>query len=285
MYRLAPLEPIDYLIIGHLTRDLTPDGPRLGGTASYASLTARALGLRVGILTACEDCLSAPELDGNGIRIVGMRSDITTTFENIQTPTGRVQYLHSLAPTIDLSMVPEPWRNTPIVHLGPIAREVDPMLARAFSSSFVGLTPQGWMRSWDETGRVHFSEWPEASFVLSNSNAAVFSIEDVQGNENIIEEMVSASRVLVVTEGDNGARVYWNGDLRRIRPPQMSEVDPTGAGDIFAASFFFRLNATRDPWEAARFATQLASASVTRLGLKGVPTEEDVRASMTQIID
>ncbi len=285
MYRLAPLEPIDYLIIGHLTRDLTPDGPRLGGTASYASLTARALGLRVGILTACEDCLSAPELEGNGIQVVGLRSDTTTTFENIQTPNGRIQYLHSLAPTIDVSMVPERWRNTPIVHLGPIAREVDPMLSRAFPSSFVGLTPQGWMRAWDEKGRVRFSEWPEASFVLQNSNAAVFSIEDVQGNENIIEEMVSASRVLVVTEGANGARVYWNGDLRRIRPPQESEIDPTGAGDIFAASFFFRLNATRDPWEAARFATQLAAASVTRYGLKGVPTEEEVRANMAQIIE
>jgi len=285
MYRLIPLEPIDYLIIGHLTRDLTPDGPRLGGTASYASLTARALGLRVGILTACEDCLSAPELEGNGIRVVGMRSDTTTTFENIQTPNGRVQYLHSLAPSINLAMVPEAWRNTPIVHLGPVAKEVDPMLARAFSSSFVGLTPQGWMRSWDETGRVHFSEWPEASFVLQNANAAVLSIEDVRGDERIIEEMVSASRVLVVTEGANGARVYWNGDVRRIRPPKMNEVDPTGAGDIFAAAFFFRLSTTRDPWEAARFATQLASASVMRPGLKGVPTPEEVQASMAQIVE
>jgi sugar/nucleoside kinase (ribokinase family) len=213
-----------------------------------------------------------------------MRSDTTTTFENIQTPNGRVQYLHSLAPSINLAMVPEAWRNTPSVHLGPVAKEVDPMLARAFSSSFVGLTPQGWMRSWDETGRVHFSEWPEASFVLQNANAAVLSIEDVRGDERIIEEMVSASRVLVVTEGANGARVYWNGDVRRIRPPKMNEVDPTGAGDIFAAAFFFRLSTTRDPWEAARFATQLASASVMRPGLKGVPTPEEVQASMAQIV-
>jgi sugar/nucleoside kinase (ribokinase family) len=285
MYRYAPLEPIDYLIIGHLTRDLTPDGPRLGGTASYASLTARALGLRVGILTACEDCLAAPELEREGIQVVGMRADTTTTFENIQTPAGRVQYVHSIAPNIDLSMVPETWRNTPIVHLGPVAREVDPTLTRGFSSSFIGLTPQGWLRSWDEEGRVHFSEWPEATFVLQNVNAAVMSIEDVRGDENIVEEMASASRVLVVTEGANGARVYWNGDLRRVRPPMMSEMDPTGAGDIFAAAFFFRLNATRDPWEAARFATQLASASVMRVGLEGVPTLEEVQVVMTEIID
>jgi hypothetical protein len=52
MFSLTPLEPINYLIIGHLTRDLTPDGPRLGGTAAYAGLTASALGLRVGIVTS-----------------------------------------------------------------------------------------------------------------------------------------------------------------------------------------------------------------------------------------
>jgi sugar/nucleoside kinase (ribokinase family) len=284
MYRLAPLESIDYLIIGHLTRDILPDGSRLGGTAAYAALTARALGMRVGILTACEDCLSAPELEGEGIHVIGIRADTTTTFENIQTPTGRIQYLHSLAPSIGLSMIPEQWLNTPIVHLGPVAREVDPTLARAFPGSFVGLTPQGWLRSWDEQGRVSFAEWPEASFVLQYAGAAVISIEDVRGNEDIIEEMASSVRVLAVTEGAYGARLYWNGDLRRFRPPPMEETDPTGAGDIFATAFFYRLNATRDPWEAARFATNLASYSVMRYGLNGVPLPDEVQAVMTEVL-
>jgi hypothetical protein len=75
MYRITPLEPVDYLIIGHLTRDLLPSGSRLGGTAAYSALTARALGLRVGILTACEDCLSTPELDEAGVQVVGLRSE------------------------------------------------------------------------------------------------------------------------------------------------------------------------------------------------------------------
>jgi sugar/nucleoside kinase (ribokinase family) len=284
MYRLAPLEPIDYLIIGHLTRDILPGGSRLGGTAAYAALTARALGMRVGILTACEDCLTAPELEREGIQVVGMRAETTTTFENIQTPTGRIQYLHSLAPTLSVQMVPEPWLAAPIVHLGPVAREIDPNMARAFSGSFVGITAQGFLRSWDAQGRVSFAEWPEASFVLQYAGAAVISIEDVRGNEEIIDEMASAVRVLAVTEGAYGARLYWNGDLRRFRPPPMDEVDPTGAGDIFATAFFYRLSATRDPWEAARFATNLASYSVMRYGLAGVPIPEEVQVVMTEIL-
>lgn len=284
MYRMAPLEPIDYLIIGHLTKDLTPTGPRLGGTASFSSLTARALGLRVGILTSCEECMDATELEEAGVQVVGMRSGETTTFENIYTPEGRVQIIHSVAPSIDLSQVPDVWRSTPIVHLGPVAREVDPNLARSFPNALVGLTPQGWMRDWDDQGRVHYTDWPESTFVLQHANAAVMSIEDVKGDERVIEDFASAIRVLAVTEGPNGCRLYWNGDLRRFRPPQMVEVDPTGAGDIFAAAFFVRLYSTRDPWEAARFATNLAAYSVLRVGLKGVPTADEVAAVMTEVI-
>ena len=52
MYNLTPLEPVDYLVIGHVTHDLTPSGSRLGGTAAYSALTAQALGMRVGVFTA-----------------------------------------------------------------------------------------------------------------------------------------------------------------------------------------------------------------------------------------
>ena len=46
MYRQMSIEPIDYLMIGHITRDETPEGPRLGGTSTFSSLMAKALGLK-----------------------------------------------------------------------------------------------------------------------------------------------------------------------------------------------------------------------------------------------
>ena len=202
-----------------------------------------------------------------------MRSEETTTFENNYTPNGRVQYLHKLAPALDFSMVPEQWRSTPIIHLGPVAREVDPTLARAFTNSFVGLTPRAGCVPGTARDASPSPSGLKPSFVLQHANAAVISIEDVRGNESIVEEMASSIRVLAVTEGANGARLYWNGDLRRFRPPQMQEIDPTGAGDIFASAFFIRLQATRDPWEAARFATNLAAylGDALRAGWRTAP--------------
>jgi sugar/nucleoside kinase (ribokinase family) len=61
-------------------------------------------------------------------------------------------------------------------------------------------------------------------------------------------------------------------------------VDPTGAGDIFAAAFFTRLLSTRDPWEATRFATLVASCSVTRVGLGGIPTPSEIEECMLEIL-
>ncbi len=283
MYRTAPLDPIDYLMIGHITRDLIPGGSTVGGTASYSARAAQALGLRVGIVTACESCAEENAL--RGIPIAGLFSDETTTFENIQTPQGRVQRIHARAPLLDLSLVPEQWRSAPIVHLGPVDNEVDPNLVRAFPHATIGITPQGWMREWDAAGHVRFRDWLEAGFILERASAAVLSIEDIHNDESYVEDFASRIRVLAITEAAKGARIYWNGDVRRFSPPQVNEVDPTGAGDIFAAAFFSRLSATRDPWEAGRFATQFAAYSVQRRGLEGVPTADELALCMTEVVE
>jgi sugar/nucleoside kinase (ribokinase family) len=53
-------------------------------------------------------------------------------------------------------------------------------------------------------------------------------------------------------------------------------VDATGAGDIFAASFLVRLRESGDPIAAARFASCLASQSITRRGLDSIPLPAEI---------
>lgn len=105
---------------------------------------------------------------------------------------------------------------------------------------------------------------------------AVLSIEDVQGDENVIASLIEQVPILVVTEADLGARLYWNGDYRHFSPPKYPEIDATGAGDIFATAFFSRMLESKDPWESARFATLIASNSISRVGLASIPTAEEV---------
>ncbi len=280
---LLTLEPVDYLVIGHLTRDLTPDGERLGGTAAYAALTARALGLRVGVLTAAADDLDLSPLAG--LPLIVQSATETTTFENRYLEDGkREQRLHARASQIDWNLLPQAWRRAPILHLGPVAAELNPTLPPFLNFTLLGLTPQGWMRTWDAEGRVYQRKWQEGEALLSQAGAVVISLEDVAGDEGEVERLAHQVPILVVTEGAAGARLYWHGDPRRFHAPRVREVDATGAGDIFAAAFFIRLYVTRDPWEAARFATRLAAISVTRPGLEGVPTPQEIETCMMEVL-
>ena len=118
---------------------------------------------------------------------------------------------------------------------------------------------------------------------MPQAGAVVIGREDVGGDEEWIEAMAHQTRILAVTEAEAGAVLYWNGDRRRFRAPEVEELDATGAGDIFATAFFIRLSATRDPWEAARFATQLSARSVTRMGLEGIPTQHEIDECLMEV--
>ena len=282
MQSLFSNQTIDYLLVGHITKDVLPGSSSLGGTVTYSSLMARALGLRVGIVTAIGEEVSLASF--SGIPVINYPTNLTTTFENIQTSTGRRQVIHEVAPKITFNQIPENWLSASIVHLAPVAQEVEPALVRNFPTALIGVTPQGWLRSWNSSGEVSHTEWPEASFVLSQSGAAVISVDDIHADEERIEELATYCPVLAVTEGNIGTRLYWNGDVRRFRPPEVDEVDSTGAGDIFAAAFFIRLFTTRDPWEAARFATMIAAHSVSRNGLGAIPTADEIDQSLVEVL-
>ncbi len=282
MSHLISLEPVDYLVIGHVAHDLTPGGYRLGGTAAYSALTARALGMKVGIVTAHGTETSLDEL--NGVSVISLDSPKSTTFENIYTADGRTQYLRARASRINFTHIPDSWRNASILHLGPIANEMDATVPNGFSPALLGVTPQGWMRQRDAENRVSRIEWKDSEVLLKHAGAIVISREDVNGDDELIEHMAHQTQLLVVTEAHEGCVLYWHGDRRRFRAPAVREVDATGAGDVFAAAFFVRLYKTRDPWEAARFATLIASRSVARVGLEGIPTSADIEECLMEVL-
>jgi sugar/nucleoside kinase (ribokinase family) len=103
----------------------------------------------------------------------------------------------------------------------------------------------------------------------------VLSDEDVT-DPALIEKYASQTRVLVVTTGAAGCTIYASGRRSDFPVHPSYEVDPTGAGDIFAAAFFTRLHATSDLETSARFANCVAASSVTRVGLFGTPTPDEV---------
>lgn len=281
MLKFPGINPVDYLIIGHITKDRNSQGYQLGGSVSYAGLTARALGLRVGIVTSWGEELETTEY--RGIAIANNPCEHTTTFENIYTPEGRVQKLTKLAFDLAFYHIPESWRQAPIIHLAPIAQEVQPNIIQHFPNSHTYLTLQGWLRQWDSQGIVSPIDWPEANFVLQQAHAAVLSEEDVRGNQAMIEAFAASTPILVVTKADAGANLYVEGKIHHIPAYQTEEIDPTGAGDIFAAVFFISLSKHGDPLLAAELAARIAADSVSRSGLDGVPSADSIHNIISEV--
>jgi sugar/nucleoside kinase (ribokinase family) len=274
MFKTKPIRPVDYLVIGHITQDLTASGPTIGGTAAYSARTAHALGCRVGIVTAFADGLKTEQLEG--IDIFNIGAERSSTFSNLNTPAGRIQTVHHVAPQINYHHIPEVWRTTPIVHLGPVLHEIDYDIVRNFPGSNLFITPQGYYRSWDDNGLVGFSEWPEAKFVLSNCQAAVLSNEDLNHNEKYAEQLAQAISILIITKGPEGADLYHEGFKHHYSVEKEEELDSTGSGDIFASAFFIYFKQTKDLNEAVKFALKIASESVKREGLAGAPSKNDL---------
>ncbi len=284
--------PVDFLAIGHITHDRTPDGYRLGGTVSYAAVTASRLGHRPGILTRAstegvttitapdgtEVVASSPEGILDGIPIHLLPSPVSTTFVNLYHDSQRTQVLEALAAPISPDDLPVAWADAPVVLLGPVAREVPPAWARMFPRALVGITPQGWMRRWDARGHVSPAPWEHMAEFLTHADVIILSREDVGGDDAFVAGLACEAKLLIVTDGWHGATVYRCGESFPVPPRPTHQVDPTGAGDVFATAFLIRMCETGDPVTAVRFANIVASMSVEGVGVTHIPWRDEVDA-------
>lgn len=275
------MTPPDYLLIGHVTHDETPEGPRLGGTISYAGSAALALGAKVGAVTSAERDEVVLKDIPVGIEVHVIETPTTSHFVNTYVDGKRRQILRQRALPLTFEHVPAAWRAAPIVHLAPLTDEVDPALATCFPGALVAGTPQGWMRTWDSEGVVSRKAWEHATQLLPQLDVTVFSEEDIQWDTEVEAQYAALAKLLVVTRAANGCTVYQQGQSPlHVPAPQVEVVDATGAGDVFTGVFLVLLQRMGNVERAASAATYLASQSVTRVGLAGAPTADDIRAAL-----
>lgn len=282
-----------FLTIGHVTRDLLADGAfALGGTVTFAALTAYQLGLACALVTcADEEWLNQLPARLPGIALAARFAAVTTTFENRYHEGFRTQYLRNCAPQLEAADIPVDWLAAPIILLGPLAQEIPLALLQAFprpAGSLLAATPQGWLRRWDDDGRVWPTPWETAERMLPLLDVLILSHDDLlpfADNQRALADAMLADwsmrvPLLVATDGRHGATLFERGATRHFPAYPAREVDPTGAGDVFAAAFLVHLSQHKNPHEAMNFANCVASLSVEYPGTSGIPTPEQIRARL-----
>ncbi|CAA9548340.1 MAG: hypothetical protein AVDCRST_MAG87-657 [uncultured Thermomicrobiales bacterium] len=272
----------DYLVVGHICADLQPDGSYvLGGTALYSAIAAARLGARVAVLTRGVfgrkvAGMTIPSLDmlaEEEISIIVQEADLPTVFINEYQADRRVQTVPHWAGPIDLRGLPPHWRNAKVIHLGPVADEVDPRATSGLTARFLGITPQGWMRDWprETGGKVKHIPLKLPGDLLSRIDCAIVSIEEIAYARDVVTE-VGNRRLGVVTQGADGARIIAGGQRFELPGYNVPIRDLTGAGDVFAAAFFLKASdRTISADKAGRFANAVAGLSLGQVGAFGIP--------------
>ena len=273
-------ESIDYLAIGHLTIDRHPRGDRPGGTVRFAAGVASKLGARIGVVTSAHQDTAADGWIGPGASCALKPSKNTTSFRNIYERAGRRQVLKRTACRIGMSDAPAHWREARVIHLAPLVGEIDPGEVEVCPAGSLRCgTLQGWLRTWDANeGTVRPSTHPRLLEYIECFDAIVVSTEDLAGLESTERALVSRARLIAVTKGAAGADLWSDGrPLGQVQALPVQVLDPTGAGDVFAAAFFLQLATGQDPLEAARYACCAASLSTVGEGIAAIADDKTIR--------
>jgi sugar/nucleoside kinase (ribokinase family) len=129
-------------------------------------------------------------------------------------------------------------------------------------------------------------------YLLSSSTLAKLSLDDaaVLGWPNEPEELLrwAENRFdarLFVTAGAQGCLALIGGDLAGVRPPDVTPVDPTGAGDASFAALISRFHPTQAIERAdLEFAATVGALATLRQGaVNALPTLQEVEEAATLI--
>ena len=157
----------EFVVVGHVVRDLMPAGSRVGGTATFAAAQAQRLGLDCGIVTRIGPDTSPGTSIADalpGVAAAGRPADVTTSFENSYEGPHRRQRVPVQAPVIEAEDVPPGWREASIALIGPVCGEVRGVDAGLFPDSLTAVAAQGWLRRLDSGGIVQKRCWTGAPF-------------------------------------------------------------------------------------------------------------------------
>ncbi len=154
-----------------------------------------------------------------------------------------------------------------------------------FRESLTGIALQGALRAVGAGQRV--IPHPEPLRVAANFARpgwiAFFSDEDTPDAEGLARYLAARRTLAILTRGHNGATLFeLDGTAQHWPALPATPVDPTGAGDCFAAAFMVRLAETDDLALAMRFALAAGALAVEGSGIAGLPTREAIEARMNR---
>jgi sugar/nucleoside kinase (ribokinase family) len=273
-------------LIGNPTRDtIRTDADAveaLGGTVLYAGLLLKKLGHEVAVV-------------GNGDQIMhdflvhhAIQTDCFNPaahiieFENAYCSGKRFQKAKA-GDAIYLKDVPQAAFESEALLIGAVLQEVDVEIAAVPRAGLLMLDLQGFLRRLSAAGDVslHFDARTERVIrncdILKVDPEEAFVVTGTHQPDRAAQRLHRmGAPVVLITLGARGCWIYDGTKKAAIEAPRIDAVDPTGAGDVFAAAFTSQILKGTGLETAGRFATAAAALSTRSFGPEGVPTLEEI---------
>ncbi len=257
------------ITVGHITRDRYPEGFVPGGSVWYIGHTwSRMLWDIQALVMTAGNPLDMP-FARLPAAVQVQEAEVTTTFHNTYAPEGRTMRIEALAPPIEPVAPPGParrWSRVDMLLLAPVAGEVDPVAWTAqIDARLKAAGLQGWLKKLVD-GR--FVPRP-AAFDLSTLrglDVVFLSDEDYGGDGPWLKALRAVVPRVYLTHGAEGCTVFDGPHETHVPARAVEEVDPTGAGDTFAAATLAALAEGLDPVKAAGVGAAMAAKCV---GVRG----------------
>jgi sugar/nucleoside kinase (ribokinase family) len=249
----------DVVTVGHLSIDSIFLPGRhaaaivLGGSVAYASLAARRLEARVGVISKVGGDFPEAyrwwfEQEHIGLSgVMKIEEAETTRFELKYSDdlSSRVLFLRNRAPPITVDDLPVSLEASAI-HLAPIDGEIGYDVAEAAkkSTEVLSLDPQGLVRDFAPDGSVNSCSLADKRIlglvdIYKSSSDEIKSVTDLSDLDEAIRGVHDCGvKIVIVTLGSAGVLVSGENDSHRVpacTPTKL--VDPTGAGDVFMGGF------------------------------------------------
>jgi sugar/nucleoside kinase (ribokinase family) len=268
----------------------------VGGPPSYAGLICSRFGYDVTPLTKVGEDFpdeQAVWLGRNGLVLrAGDRSLTrpTTRFKISNASGERDLSLVSRCEDISVSQVPPDTRfNAALV--SPVAGEVSKELFTEISSrsDFTFLDPQGFVRSFDGSGRATTGRFLDRG-LLAKADAVKMDLGEAEAltgkasPREALQELAGIGlRKGIVTRGGESAFVLDGTRIYEVQVPKSPVVDTTGAGDVMSGATVAWYLKTRDFLRSACFGIAASSLSLHMIALAKVDLPMSVDESAMRL--
>jgi sugar/nucleoside kinase (ribokinase family) len=263
------MPPVPVAVVGNLSLDLVDEAPpRPGGPPLYAGRVLARLGVPSVVRAKAAEADRVrllPALGALGVRVEWRAGASTATYAFSYDGDARVMEVRALG---------SPWSPADVaglrgdwVHVGALFRGEFPAetLAALSEHARVSFDGQGLVRP-ARVGPLELEPESDTAFLRYVSVLKLSEEEALALVGRLDERPLSELGVpeVVVTLGSRGCLVVARHRVVHVPAEPLTGIDPTGAGDAFAAAYMVERSRRHAPHAAAKRATRFVGALLAR---------------------